>query len=138
MNLVKVNYYELSPRQKETYNFHQVAWILAGYGYNSKRVPNDPPGTDFVAYHKDGGDPLNVQLTARMTIDRKYMHKNLYICFPIFGVWYLILHDELVHTVGKRSGALKTDLSWLVRGRYSWPRPSQNVRDALKRYALKG
>ncbi len=136
MNLVKVKYYELNPRQKETYNYHQIAWILAGYGYDCKRVQNDPPGTDLMAYHKDGGDPLKVQLTARMTIDRKYTHKGLYICFPIYGVWYLILHDELLRIVKKRTSALNTDLSWLDRGRYSWPNPSQHIRDALKRFAL--
>ena len=78
-----------------------------------------------------------VQLKARMTIDKKYVDKNLYICFPDGDVWYLVLHDKLLHIVGEVSGAFETS-DWCDKGIYSWPNgPSQKVRDALLPCALK-
>ena len=53
MNLKKIKYNELNPRQKENYNFHKVASALAEYGYNSMRLNDDWQGADFIAVKGD-------------------------------------------------------------------------------------
>ena len=62
MKLEKVQYEDLNSKQKEIYNFQKVAAILADYGFNCIKLADDWQGADFLAYHKDGGQTLKVQL----------------------------------------------------------------------------
>ncbi|MBP3141613.1 hypothetical protein [Aliivibrio fischeri] len=96
MKLTKIKYCELNSRQKEIYNFQKLAAILAEYGFNCIKLADDWQGADFLAYHKDGHNSLRVQLKARLTINKKYLDKELYIAFPIKNKWCLINHDHLV------------------------------------------
>ena len=57
MNFNKISYTELNSKQKENYNFHNVASASADYGYNSMRLNNDCQGVDFIAVK--GDDNLN-------------------------------------------------------------------------------
>lgn len=41
MKLLKVEFNKLNARQKENYNYHKVASVLAEYGYNSMRLNDD-------------------------------------------------------------------------------------------------
>jgi len=99
MNLEKINYWELNAKQKEVFNFHQVASFLVEYGFNCIKLADDWQGADFLAYHFSGEETLKVQLKARMSIDKKYLDKDLYITFSILKNWYLIRHDELINIV---------------------------------------
>ncbi len=135
MKLNKVKYDELNHKQKEIYNFHIVASLLAEYGFNSIRLSDDWQGADFLAYHKDGDHTLKVQLKGRMTVDKKYIGKDLYMCFPIGTVWHLLPHDELLNIVGETiPETFETD-SW-IRGTYSWRNPSNAICEKLAEYAL--
>ncbi|MEM8787275.1 MAG: hypothetical protein AAGE76_03350 [Pseudomonadota bacterium] len=82
---VEVSYGSLSARQKENFNFHQVAARLAHYGFPSMRLSDDWQGADFLACHVDGETILRVQLKGRLSIDRKYVGKKIHIAF---------VHDE--------------------------------------------
>ena len=135
MRLERVNYAELSAKQKECYNFQKVASKLAEYGFNCIKLTDDWQGADFLAYHKDGIQTLKVQLKARLTINRNYMCKGLYVTFPAKGKWYLILHDELVAIADQSTNWLKTR-SWVISGLYSSPSPSQAVLARLADFAL--
>ena len=135
MKLERTNYDELNSKQKEIYNFHKVASVLADYGFNCIKLSDDWQGADFLAYHKDGDQTLKVQLKGRMLIDRKYIGKNLYMCFRIGDIWHLILHDELMRIVEEILPETFETLSW-ERGTYSWPRPPKQVRERLSRFAL--
>lgn len=87
--LEKNIYQHLNSRQKENYNFHKVAAVLADYGYNSLRLTDDFEGADFIALHKDGEQFLKVQLKGRLTFAKKYLNKGIYIAFPSKGAWFL-------------------------------------------------
>ena len=131
MKLKHIEYSELNSRQKEIYNFQKVAGLLADYGFNCIKLADDWQGADFLAYHKDGNETLRVQLKSRTSINKKYMHKNLYIAFPISGNWCLIEHDELVKLIGNNTNWLNTD-SWRVNGAYTSASPSKLLVKALQ------
>ena len=135
MELVKINYDELSGRQKKIYDIHKAASVLAEYGFNCSKLSDSWQLADFQADHINGDQPLKVILKRRMLIDRKYIGKNLYMCFRIGGTWHLIPHDELVRIVEEILPATFDTLSW-ERGTYSWPRPPKRIREILSRYAL--
>ncbi len=135
MKLDRINYDELNSKQKEIYNFHKVASKLADYGFNCIKLSDDWQGADFLAYHKDGDQTLKVQLKGRMLVDRKYIGKNLHMCFRIGDIWHLILHDELMRIVEEASPETFETLSW-ERGTYSWPRPPKKICEMLSRFAL--
>ena len=112
----RINYSKLHAKQKENFNFHKIAAILSEYGYNSIRLNDDWEGADFLAYRntqsssKDAIDTnniikyntLKVQLKGRITIQKKYRKKKIYIAFPDKGVWYLYPHDEFLAHLEKK------------------------------------
>ena len=134
MHLRRVNYRELNGKQKEIYNFQKVAAKLADYGFNCIKLDDDWMGADFLAYHKDGVQTLWVQLKPRLTISKKYMGKDLYLCFRHRDDWYLVPHDTLVDIVGVTTNWLNTP-SW-GKGQYSSASPSQKTLEALTNYRL--
>ncbi len=143
MKLERVEYADLSPKQKEVYNFQQVAWLLAGYGFNCIKLDDDWQGADFLAYHKDGEQTLKVQLKARVSISKKYLGKDLYMAFPIRRRsqpqprprWYLVPHDKLV-AIAQEETTWMSSLSWTERGSYSSDNPSRAMLGKLSGFAL--
>lgn len=133
MNLIR--YSELNARQKEVYNFHKVAAALAEYGFNCIRLSDDWQGADFLAYHKDGRDTLKVQLKSRLTIDKKYIGRDLYVVFPIKESWCLVSHDALVDLVRDLTNWLDT-VSWKDKGIYHSDSPSAALLGKLKTHIL--
>lgn len=130
MKLLKVKYHDLNSRQKEIYNFQKVASLLADYGFNCIKLIDDWHGADFLAYHKDGNETLRVQLKARLTIDKKYRGKELFMVFPVTDGWCLINHDELVKIVGNTTNWLNTS-SWKDKGIYHSASPSKVLIQAI-------
>ena len=135
MKLERVVYRNLNSKQKEIYNFQKSAALLADFGFNCIKLTDDWLGADFLAYHKDGMETLRVQLKARLTIDKKYASRGLWLNFPINGSWYLIEHDELVRIVGEATPWL-TSSSWTDRGSYSSARPSRALQRRLAAYRI--
>lgn len=91
-----INYKDLNDKQKENYNFHKVAAVLADYGFSCQRLFDDWKGADFLAIHIDGEVVLKVQLKGRLTVEARYVGKDIYIAFPYAGQWYLYPHDEVI------------------------------------------
>lgn len=136
MILKKVDYKNgLNHRQKENYNFHKIAALLADYGFNSIRLSDDYEGADFLAIHINNRDILKVQLKGRLTFAQKYERKDLFICFPYLGIWYLYPHDELWAKVSEIHNAQHT-LSWTTSGTYNFPTPSTAIMELLNMYQL--
>lgn len=131
----KIKYKDLNARQKESYNFHKVAAVLADYGYSSMWLYDDWQGADFIAVHIDGESFLRVQLKGRLTLDKKYNGKGIYIAFNENNQWYLYPHDELQELI-LREGKLAGSMSWDDRGGYSWPRIPKNIYAILERYKI--
>ena len=134
MKLEHIGYDDLNAKQKEIYNFQKVAAILADYGFNCIKLTDDWQGADFLAYHKDGTQTLKVQLKGRVSIYKKYQDKDLHMCFPARGAWYLVPHDELVGIAGDTTTWLDT-ASWRSGG-YSSASPSREMLDRLAPYAI--
>ncbi len=134
MKFQKIKYVELNAKQKEIFNFQKVAAQLADYGFNCIKLDDDWQGADFLAYHKDGEWTLKVQLKGRLSIYRKYEGKDLWICFPYEGSWYLLPHDSLVEIVGERTGWLNS-ASW-ESGGYSSGSPPRRLLEAISEFEL--
>jgi hypothetical protein len=118
MKLSKIDYSSLNARQKENYNFQKISGILADYGFVTIRLSDDWGGADFIAKHINGDDYIKVQLKGRLTIDKKYIGKNVWIAFPSESDWYMIPHDEMLDYLLSNSDIGKTD-SWVIHNAYS-------------------
>jgi hypothetical protein len=132
-----VPYNDLNSRQKENYNFHKVAARLVEYGYTSIRLSDDFEGADFIALNVDGDTVLKVQLKGRLTIDRKYEGKGIFITFRLGERVFLYPHDEMVERIEARDAVGET-VSWRDRGAYSWPSPPPSwALEILSKYELR-
>ena len=121
MNLQYIDYNNLNSRQKERHNFQKIAALLADYGFSSIKLDDDWQGADFLAQHVDGFTYLKVQLKERLTFDKKYIAKNIFIAFPHLTEWYLFNHDELLNIFsGVSMDQFTTTSSWINTGCYSW------------------
>ena len=93
---------------------------MADYGFSSIKLDDDWQGADFIAQHIDGNTFMKVQLKGRLTFDKKYQNKNIFIAFPYLNNWYLFDHDELLnvflHTFPNQ---FATSASWLNEEAYS-------------------
>ena len=81
-NFEQITYSKLNARQKENYSYQKVSGVLADYEFVTMRLSDDWHGADFIAQHINGETLLRIQLKSRMSIAKKYLKKDLYICFP--------------------------------------------------------
>ena len=95
MDLCKVTYEKLNAKQQENFNYHKVASALADYGYDSMRLNNDWQGADFIAVK--GDSMLKVQLKGRLSFNKKYVGKDIWIAFVYKGKIRMYKHDELLY-----------------------------------------
>lgn len=133
--LHKIAYDELNARQQEKYNFQKVAAVLADYGFNCIRLTDDWQGADFIAVHVDGSTFLKVQLKGRLSFNKKYFGKEIFIAFRDRDSWYLYPHDELQRIVFAVK-SYGTTYSWVQRGGYSIGRLGPKLRELLEPYRL--
>ncbi|MEM6265060.1 MAG: hypothetical protein AAGI38_21300 [Bacteroidota bacterium] len=133
----KCNYKELSARQKETYNFQKFSAVLADYGFATIRLYDDWQGADFIAQHINGFDYLKVQLKGRLTFDKKYVSKEIYIAFPYQGHWYVYDHDKVLDQfLATFSDGLAVSKSWRENGLYSMGKLSKQVLEMMAPHML--
>ena len=140
-NPKKITYKDLkNNRQREIYNFQKLSAVLAEYGFNCIKLPDDWEGADFLAYHMiEKEKTLMVQLKGELTIAEKYRNKNLYIAFPVRksmqeDSWYLVPHDTLMTIVKCTTNWLNTP-TWKKWGSYNSPL-SKAMQEHLKEYRL--
>lgn len=131
----KINYSDLSPKQKEIYNFQKISAYLADYGFNCIKLSDDWNGADFLAYHPNEKDTLRIQLKSRITIDKKYISKKLHIAFPIDNGWCLINHDTLVKIVQESTNWLES-ASWTKNGKYHSATLNKKLSNLLESFFL--
>ena len=127
----RIAYSQLNSRQKETYNFHKIASVLADYGFTCIRLSDDWEGADFIAQHIDGETFLKVQLKGRLSFDKKYLGKNLWISFLHENEVFLYQHDETLEQFSQAGRIVHTD-SWQVRGQFHFPKLGQEVFDLIE------
>lgn len=135
MHFKKVDYKDLNAKQKESYNYQKISSVLADYGFITIPLANDWNGADFLAIPIEG-DVLKVQLKGRLTFMKKYLDKNLYICFRIEQDWYLYPHDELINElVASGENLFNTD-SWVHEGGYSIGKISAKILKLIEKYKV--
>ena len=132
---VPIEYKQLKSRQQENYNFAKVSAILADFGFSTMRLTDDWNGADFIAQHINGETFLKVQLKGRLSFDKKYIGKDIYIAFPNpnSSEWYLYPHDEVLQKVQPNFEQTK---SWSKQGGYHYSNLSQELTHMLDSYKL--
>jgi len=131
----RIKYEDLNSRQKENFNFQKVAAELADYGFNCMWLNDDWQGADFIACHIDGNSFIKVQLKGRLTIDKKYNGKDIYIAFNQDGNWFIYPHDQLQSEL-LEMGLMSGSKSWDENGGYSWPNMPKNILENMEKYAI--
>jgi len=131
----KINYHDLNSRQQENYNFHKISAHLSDFGYNCLRLNDDWQGADFIACHINGNTFLKVQLKGRLTIQKKYCGKDIYVAFFHRGDWYVYPHDDMMNQIIAANLMVDSD-SWTVKGGYSWPSVSVKLLTMLEPYKV--
>lgn len=130
MKYERVKYDDLNDRQKEKYNYQKVGAVLADYGFITIPLSDDWNGADFLAVHKDG-DTIKVQLKGRMSFAKKYLGKDLHICFRETDTWYMYPHDEVLELVN-----IQSSVDWTQKGIYTFPKLSSAHREFLKQFVI--
>lgn len=115
MKYKKVEYKHLNSKQKENHNFHKLAQLLSLFGFNCLWLNDDVHGADLLAVSLKG-NVYKIQLKARITFDKKYLNKNLYIAAPVDDGFYIYLHDEALELFIDR---FNKTVSWTEKGGYS-------------------
>ncbi len=136
MKFRKITYEKLNARQKENYNFQKIAAVLAEYGYSCMWLNDDWQGADFIANHIDGVNFLRVQLKGRLTINKKYTGKDIYIVFRRGNDTYLYPHDEVKDLIFEKLPGTEARNSWKMGGGFSWPGLSKKLEELLADYKL--
>ena len=113
------------------FTFQKVSADLADYGYTTLWLNNDWQGADFIAVHVDGTTTLRIQLKARLTFDKKYVGKDIYICFREAEKAYLYPHDALLTKLGPFDGK-----TWKEKGLRSWPKMTREQKEVLSNFQL--
>ena len=135
-SMKKINYNKLNPKQQESYNFQKVSSVLADYGFTTIKLSDDWQGADFIAQNIDGNTFLKIQLKGRLTLSKKYLNKDLYICFPYKDNWYLFPHDIVVNQLSSILENYQNTKSWKVDGLYSINTLSRKILDCMQEYIL--
>ena len=133
--LKPVPYEKLNPRQQENFNFHKVAARLANYGFNCLRLTDDWQGADFIACHINGESFLKVQLKGRLTVDRKYLGKSIFIAFLDGTDCFVYPHDEFLESWMEKRGK-PGGKEWEKTGRRGWSKTPAWARNLLADYRI--
>lgn len=131
----KIQYDDLNAKQKENYNLLKLGSVLSDYGFDLLRLNDDWQGADCIANHIDGSTYLKIQLKGRLTIDKKYLDKDIYIAFRSVSEWYMYPHDDFVDYLHKQNIAIDSK-SWVDNGHYSWPTLSNTLKAYLSKFKL--
>ena len=136
MNFERVAYEDLNSRQQEVYNFQKLAGRLADYGYNCIRLTDDWEGADFIALHIDGETTLRVQLKGRLTLNKKYLGKGVYIAFRRAEDFFIYPHDRFLDCVREHGAMDEDSLNWRAHGFRHWPSPPGWAKVFLDEYRV--
>ena len=136
MQFQAIHYSKLNSRQQETYNFHKVAGILADYGFTSIRLSDDWEGADFIAQHIDGSSFLKVQLKGRLSFNKKYLGKDLWICFIHENQVILYPHDLALEKFSGE-GRITNTAAWHDGGSYHFPYLGKEVLALIEEFRIR-
>jgi hypothetical protein len=131
----KVSYEKLNSKQQESFNYQKVSAKMADYGFVTILLNDDWNGADFIALHANKKSIIKVQLKGRLSFNRNYIGKDLYIAFQDKNVWYLYPHDYILEEFKKRSKP-DIDRTWIEKGTYSQKNLSGWVKEMLSEFIV--
>lgn len=84
----------------EQINYSRLSNYLINCGYLPQWLNFDSEGADFVIFSYDQTKIYKIQLKSRVTLDREYYGKGLYIAFPQdetkpLSNWVIVDHDQM-------------------------------------------
>lgn len=138
----RIDYSKLNARQQEVHNFHAIAALLAVYGFATYAIRDDWSGGDMMARHMTdwASKAMMIQIKSRVTFDRKYLNKNLWIGFPWEEGAYVYPHDEIlaayIRARAARGHPLESSRAWSAGGCVHWSKPTAELFDHLRPYRL--
>jgi hypothetical protein len=138
----KIDYASLNAKQKEVFNFHHIAAVLAKYGFATYPIRDDWNGGDMIARHMTdvAQITLTIQLKSRVTFGRKYKNKKLWIAFPFGAAVYVYPHDKILAQYEKARTAKGLPLddsgAWSEGGLVHWKKPTKELLEILEPYRL--
>lgn len=129
----KIDVAKLTSAQKQVLQYQKISGILANYGYSTIRVTDNCFGFDFFARCLTEEKHIKIQLKGRLTFDKKYLGKDIYICFYENENWYIYPHDILLQEFIEE---IKNTLSWSENGLYHFPYLTEKNIARLKKYKI--
>lgn len=134
----KIKIENLDSKERERYNLQLLMGTLVQYGYYCQPITIDWNDADLIAVHFKTKQIMRIQLKSRLTVDKKYEKKDLYIAFPIPKKelsWVLIKHDKLIEKIANKTTYLKSK-SWKEKGFYSTDNPNEIILNELKKNVI--
>ena len=132
MKLKRIIYSKINAKAQEMFNFQKASAKLADYGFTTMWLYNDWQGAHFIAIHVDGVIIIKVQLKGRLSFNREYIGKDIFICFRTDGEVYLYPHDLILEQIEHRIA----DRTWNTMGKWSSPRLTKENKRLLEPYLL--
>ena len=132
MKLKKIIYSELNAKAQEMYNFQKASAKLADYGFTTMWLNNDWQGADFIAIHADGVTDIKVQLKGGLAFNKRYIGKDIFICFITDEEVYLYPHDLILKQIEHRIA----DNRWNKAGKWFATRLTNENKRLLEPYLL--
>ncbi len=117
------------------YNISQARRALTQSGYTCSPPSYGTQDAQILARVPRGNMSITVRCPGRVAIQAKFLERDLYVCFPAQGGWYLVPHDDLVVIAGDTTPWLDSH-SWRDRGGYSSASPSKRMLARLEPYSL--
>jgi len=133
IKLEKIKYLKLNARQQESYNYAKVAAALVEYGFQTIKLSDDWQTADFIAQHIDNKTFIKVQLKSKLCIAKKYIKKDIWVCFREKNYFYLYPHDEFMEYILLNFNVQNT-ISWKKNGIYYWPKIPKKIEQYLRKY----
>ena len=117
------------------YNISEARRALTQFGYSCSSPSRGTQDAQIVARVPRENMSINVRCPGRVAIQAKFLEKDIHVCFPARGGWYLVPHDDLVQIAGETTPWLDSH-SWRDRGWYSSANPSKRMLARLAPYSL--
>ena len=120
------NYLQMSNKEQEAYHAALLKSEIAIRGYVAVDTPTDKHAADLVAFRPENPSrtALWIQLKSRLTIDKRYTDKDLYIAFPekpgnAGTDWFIYPHDDFVDFCNEEGKWVTNEWCWGVHGSYT-------------------
>jgi hypothetical protein len=135
MRFERIDLGQLSVSEIRKYNYNKVTAALADYGFATELAPEGQVLWDFVATQLSSGKQIKVLIRPQMTLEKKFLGKDIYICFLEGSNWYIYPHDQHYEHVRITSNLMDTT-SWKKEGTFTVSKLSAQNKLAIARFKI--